>query len=197
MHKPKATQVQNVPITISESLRQGLRVSDKIGHEILYRYLRPSDDIDLITEMLHEAYGALAKKGMQFVASHQDSAMTRKRMSRGETIVAEDAGTIVGVITLKHAEQTRGSACYERPDVAGFGQFAVRPSHQGRGVGSSLLKFIELLAKEQGVKQLALDTSENATELIALYEAKGYGFVEHLKWPDTNYRSVVLSKRLQ
>ena len=29
-----------------------------------------------------------------------------------------------------------------------------------------------------------------------MYEAKGYSFVEYVKWSDTNYRSVVLAKDL-
>jgi GNAT superfamily N-acetyltransferase len=133
---------------------------------------------------------------MRFVASHQDSAITRKRIARGETIVAEDEGLIVGVVTLKRAGETHGSPFYERPDVAGFGQFAVRPSHQGRGIGSALLNLVQRRAAEQGVRQLALDTSEHATDLIAFYEAKGFRFVERLQWPDVNYRSVVLAKQL-
>jgi GNAT superfamily N-acetyltransferase len=133
---------------------------------------------------------------MRFAASHQDTAMTRRRMRRGETIVAEDAGTIIGVITLKTADNTRGSPFYDRSDVAGFGQFAVSPAHQKRGIGSTLLNLVERRAKEQDVAHLALDTAEPAKDLIELYEAKGYRFIEYLQWPDTNYRSVVLSKPL-
>lgn len=43
---------------------------------------------------------------------------------------------------------------------------------------------------------LALDTSERALHLIALYQAKGYRFVEHITSPDVNYRSVILAKVL-
>jgi hypothetical protein len=106
---------------MSDALRNGLSRADKTGHPITYRYIRPSDDIEAITELLHQAYAPLADKGMRFVASHQDSATTRRRMARGETIVAEDQGVIVGVVTLKDAVETHGSTFYERPDVAGLG----------------------------------------------------------------------------
>jgi GNAT superfamily N-acetyltransferase len=112
----------------------------------------------------------------------------------GETIVAEDEALIVGVVTLKHPRDTGGSPFYERPDVAGCGQFAVRPGHQGSGIGSTLLGLVEQRASELGAHQLALDTSEHASDLIALYEAKGFRFVEYVKWRDVNYRSVVLAK---
>ena len=89
-------------------------------------------------------------------------------MARGETIIAEDDGVIVGTITLADVDRTRGSPFYDRPDVALFGQFAVRPSYQGRGIGSTLIKLVEQRATEQGVSHLALDTSEHATELEAI-----------------------------
>ena len=157
--------------------------------------MRALDDIQLITEMLHDAYAPLAMRGMRFVASHQDAATTQERMERGETIVAEEAGAIVGTITLKDAAQTFGSPFYERKDVAGFGQLAVRPSHQGHGIGSALIILVEQLAAERGIAHVGLDTSEHASELIRLYESKGYAFVEYIQWPNTNYRSVIMAKR--
>ena len=146
--------------------------------------------------MLHEAYAPLAARGMRFVAAHQDASITRKRIGRGDTIVAVDDGAIVGIITLKDAVKTMGSPFYERADVAAFGQFAVRPSHQDRGIGSTLLTLVEGLAREKGVVELALDTSEHAANLIALYQSKGYRFVEHVQWSETNYRSMLFAKRL-
>ena len=107
-----------------------MRLTDGGGREVVYRYFLPEDDIDLITRMLHEAYAPLAARGMRFLASHQDSATTRKRMDRGDTILALDGETIVGAITLEDVEHTRGSAFYDRLDVAGFGQFAVRSSQR-------------------------------------------------------------------
>ena len=58
------------------------------------------------------------------------------------------------------------------------------------------LNLVERRAREKGVKVLGLDTSEEANHLIALYRSKGYEFVEHVRWPDVNYRSVILSKSL-
>jgi GNAT superfamily N-acetyltransferase len=171
--------------------------ADKTGRRITYRYVHPEDDIGAVTAMLHEAYAPLASQGLRFLATHQDSATTRRRMNRGETILAVDGDEIVGTITLKDTDQTTGSLFYNRPDVAGFGQFAVRPSHQGSGVGATLLDLIERRAREKGVAMLALDTSEHAAHLIALYQSKGYAFVEHVRWPDVNYRSMIFAKPLR
>ena len=147
--------------------------------------------------MLHEAYAPLAQQGMRFLASHQDPETTKRRMERGETILALDGHLVVGTITLKRAEQTTGSPFYDRIDVAGFGQVAVRPSHQGSGIGATLLDLVERRAREKGVAALALDTSEYAAELIAMYRDRGFEFVEHIQWPDVNYRSMIFAKSLK
>ena len=58
------------------------------------------------------------------------------------------------------------------------------------------MQFIEEHARKRGVTELACDTSEQATHLIAWYTRLGYRFIEHVKWDVTNYRSVVMSKTL-
>ena len=187
---------QSHPST-AERLRTGIHAVDTTGAPVRYRYLQPSDDIDALTRLLHRAYAPLAAAGMQFLASHQDAAVTRRRADEGETIVAEDGATIVGTITVVSAAATGGSPFYDRPDVASVGQFAVEPALQGRGIGRMLLQFAEQRATEQGVGTLALDTSEHATELIARYERWGFRFVEHARWSVVNYRSVVMAKPLK
>ena len=131
--------------------------------------------------MLHHAYAPLKDAGMVFLASRQDAETTKRRMAAGETIVAVVEGGLVGIITLRDAARTAGSPFYDRSDVALFGQFAVRPAYQHCGIGSSLISLVERRAEEKGVAELALDTSERAIDLIALYERKGYRFVEYIQ----------------
>jgi GNAT superfamily N-acetyltransferase len=190
------TPTFGMPLTLKELLSSGITCTDRKGAEVRYRYLQTGDSIDEITDMLHEAYGPLAQNGMRFVASYQAPSVTRERVKKGETIVAFDNGRLVGIITLAEIATTRGSPLYDRDDVASFGQFAVRPSHQSRGIGARLLELVEQRALEKGVGELALDTSERAAQLIELYQAKGYRFVEYVQWSDTNYRSMVFSKKL-
>lgn len=163
---------------------------------IAYRQLQPADDLDAITRLLHESYAPLATAGMRFVASYQDTATTRQRLEAGETFVATDGDLIVGIVTLNETHATHGTPFYDRPDVAEFGQFAVRPAYQRHGIGSRLIEMVEHRAREKGVRELALNTSEHAAHLIALYTAKGYRFIEYARWPQVNYRSMVFSKAL-
>jgi GNAT superfamily N-acetyltransferase len=117
-------------------------------------------------------------------------------MAKGDTLVAATDERIIGVVTLSTVSATDGSPFYERADVARVGQFAVEPEHQKVGIGSALLTFVEALARERGVQELALDTSEHAVDLIQFYTLKGYRFIEFIRWPNVNYRSVVLAKKL-
>jgi GNAT superfamily N-acetyltransferase len=183
-------------VSVRARLERGFDEPDRSGRAIRYRLLLPTDDLEDVTEMLHEAYAPLARAGMRFTASHQDSTATRRRVSSGLTVVAVDGERVVGIVTVRDPGAKTSAPHYARPDVASFGQLAVRPSHQRCGTGSRLLALVEEVARESGAAELALDTSENAAHLIALYEAKGYVFVEHAKWTDVNYRSVVMSKRL-
>jgi GNAT superfamily N-acetyltransferase len=169
---------------------------DRTGLVVRYRYLAPTDDADRLTEMLHEAYAPLAAAGMRFLASHQPPETTRSRMEEGETIVALVDGEVVGMVTLSPPEEASGTPHYDRPRVASFEQFAVRVGNQRRGIGSRLLDLVEQRARELGAEELALDTSEHASQLRAMYEARGFRFVEYVQWDVTNYRSVVLSKAL-
>ena len=54
----------------------------------------------------------------------------------------------------------------------------------------------ETCAERDGAAELALDTAEPARHLIDWYTRLGYRFIEYAQWDVTNYRSVVMSKRL-
>src|SRR5665213_221674 len=94
----------------------------------IIRRIGLADNISDLTQLLHRAYGALARRGMHFVASHQDDETTRQRISGSECYVAIHDGKLVGTITWSDAHQTDGSPWLDRPDVASFGQFAVEPA---------------------------------------------------------------------
>jgi ribosomal protein S18 acetylase RimI-like enzyme len=160
------------------------------------RPLRGDDSLDALTDLLHRAYARLADMGLRYMATHQDVAVTRKRVEQGQCLVAVNGATLCGTIIIKTAAQTKGSPWYDRPDVASIGQFAVDPAIQGRGLGRRLMALAEQSASASGARELALDTAEPATHLIAWYERLGYRHIEHADWGHTNYRSVIMSKTL-
>lgn len=58
------------------------------------------------------------------------------------------------------------------------------------------MNLVEARAAETGAVEIALDTAEPATHLVAWYGRRGYRLIEHAQWGHTNYRSVIMSKRV-
>jgi GNAT superfamily N-acetyltransferase len=165
--------------------------------DLSIRLLGPEDSISDLTNFLHSAYADLAAEGLRYLATHQTEATTRHRIEGGECYLAFLDGRLAGTVTLHTAEYTKGCPWYERADVASFHQLAVDPGLRRRGIAAFMLDFIERRAAQSGAAEIACDTAEQAAHLIRLYESRGYRFVQYADWrPTTNYRSVVLSKRL-
>jgi GNAT superfamily N-acetyltransferase len=163
---------------------------------VTIRPLADSDSIEDLTALLHRGYRQLADMGLRYLATYQNAATTRERISRGECFVATYNDRIIGTLTFYMPGSIGGSPWLKRDDVAEFGQFAVDPPYQGNGVGGMMVTFIENYARKKGIRELALDTSEQAEHLIEWYTRMGYRFIEYVQWDVTNYRSVILSKAL-
>lgn len=164
--------------------------------KIRIRPIAESDSMEELTELLHRSYKRLGDMGLRFFATHQTPQQTRERVNDGECFVAEQEGKIVGTICLYTIRGSDSPALYRREDVAWFGQFAVAPELQTQGIGGRLLEHVEARAQELGMAELALDTAEGATHLIDFYGRRGWEIVGHTDWEVTNYRSVLMSKRI-
>lgn len=167
-----------------------------ILNKIEIRQFKNTDDIDEITLLLNKAYKKLSDKGFKYLASHQDAAMTRKRMEEGLSFVALLENKIIATITYYSPKNASGHDWYNQDFIASYGQFAVDANFQTLGIGSKLIEFVEQLAKSDNAKEIAIDTAEGAKELISFYSKRDYKFVGYAQWEETNYRSVVLSKKL-
>lgn len=154
------------------------------------------DDIEVLTDVLHKSYKQLADMGLRYVASHQDSGVTRRRIQDAVCLIGEIGHGMVATITYYPPGVKQGCACYREAGVGVVGQFGVLPEYQGQGLGAKLLSTVEDIAAKSGVRALALDTAEPATHLHQYYEKRGYRFVEYVDWEQTNYRSIVMRKRL-
>lgn len=156
-----------------------------------------TDSIVEITFLLHRAYARLGDMGLNYTAVDQSTDVTAKRMSGGQCFIAEWSGALAGTIVAQPTYKTNECEYFTRPGVAAAHQFAVEPSLQGHGIGRALLTAAETWALEGGFHEIAMDTAEQATHLIELYEGLGYRRVSWVQWSGKVYRSVVLSKRLK
>ncbi len=165
---------------------------------VAFRRLRQDDDLAELTALIHRAYAPLAAQGMRYWATHQTVADTAERCGKGETWLAIVDGRIAATITYQEPNRANGAPFYDRDTTAKFQQFCVDPSQQGTGIGARLMGHVEGLARSAGAHHLALDTSERAHGLIALYERRGYRFIEFVDYrPQVNYRSVCLGLDLR
>jgi len=171
--------------------------ADALQSQIVIRPFQPqTDSIEELTRLLNQSYQTLVDMGFQFVASYQDAARTRKRVRNGHCLVGLLEGELIATIMYYPPALAKGTPWYEQSHVAKFGQFAVNPLHRKRGFGDLLIRRVEEMAVLDGAAELALDTAEGAHHLIRYYSVRGYRFVDYVQWNETNYRSVLMSKRL-
>lgn len=83
--------------------------------------------------------------------------------SGSRMLVAERDGSIVACCQLE-----------ERGSVGYFGMFAVRPGHQGAGLGREVLAEAERRERERGAEQMHMTVIVQRTELIGYYQRRGY-----------------------
>jgi len=173
---------------------------------IIIRRWSSTDSLTELTALVRRAYQQLADRGLRYTATWQDEKITAERITGCECFVAELDGALVGTIALTPPASRRTepgdpnrapTPWYANAFVAKFGQFGVEPKLQRQGLGARLLGEVERRAAELGATELALDTAEPAHDLIAMYARRGYRFIEYAQWESTNYRSVILSRRLK
>lgn len=115
----------------------------------LVRALASQDSLDELTAMLHAAYAPLAARGMNFTAATQTPQTTQQRVAEGRCLLAESGGALLGTVTVcgpfnaDAAPWVADAPWFRARDTAHFHQFAVAPSHQGRGVGRMLVAAAE------------------------------------------------------
>lgn len=160
------------------------------------RALEPSDSLEDLTALLHRAYGALGRRGLNYTAVDQDVDTTKSRLEGGACYVAVVGGRVVGTVLL-HEDDPHRPECARLPGVAYLSQFAVEPELQSRGIGSLLLDHVEREARRRGLGSLAMDTAEPAEHLIRFYGKRGYGPIGRVRFAGKAYRSVVLAKDLR
>lgn len=171
-------------------------------HRIDIRPLAARDSLDALTALLHLAYAPLAAAGLNFTAATQTKDVTARRAAEGQCYVAQQAGRIVGTVTVcgPYAEGMAPWAnsvpWFRERNTAHFHQFAVHPDLQGQGLGRRLVATCERWALQHGYRRMALDTAEPAESLRALYTRLGYADVGHVQWERKAYRSVIMQKVL-
>ena len=136
----------------------------------------------------------LADSHWRSVADERRYVRALRRHPDGALIVADDAGTVVGRVSL--VRDPHPSSAH----VADLG-LMVAASHRRRGIGRALLAAAEGWARGAAVSKLELHVFPHNEAAIALYEGFGYereGYRRrHYRRPDGSYvDAVLMAKRL-
>jgi ribosomal protein S18 acetylase RimI-like enzyme len=99
------------------------------------------------------------------------------------SVIADATAELAGILVL-----------LPQADHLLLDNIAVRPNHQGQGIGRRLIAFAESEARRLGFDQLRLYTHATMAENIALYTR--IGFVETGRGRQDGYDRVFMTKRL-
>lgn len=128
-------------------------------------------DVPALLELLQSAYrGEASRAGWTTEADLLDGQRTDADLLAG--VLADPDGC---VLLAQEGEALLASAHVRREGrAAWFGQFAVAPQRQGRGLGSRLLVEAERRARSWGCVHMHMHVIAQRAELIAWYARRGY-----------------------
>ena len=107
----------------------------------------------------------------------------RPLIDDGSVWVIELDRAVVGLMVLM-----------EMPGAFEVRSVAVRPAHQGQGLGRKLMWHAEILARQTGRSTLRLYTNAKIPELVTYYSKLGYHEGERRQ--DQGYERVFMAKAL-
>lgn len=162
---------------------------------MIIRSLLPTDDLAVITALIHAAYASRKADNLRYWGTHQTVEDTAQRFESGHGLLALLGEEIVGTITVRSPRAEHDVPFYRTPGVWNICQFAVPPDKQNHGIGRKLHDAALAHAAAQGGQTMALDTALPAIDLIEMYRRWGYQITgEHDHRPFTNYLSVVMTR---
>lgn len=147
-----------------------------------------AEDAPALRWLLNAAYKELADMGLNYTATYQDEAETRRQIETHRVYVLL-AGTDL-VATIKISEEnwfTQLRSMY-------LGKFAVRPDLKGQGLGMLMMKHAEQIAKTENYESIQLDTAKPAHHLVNLYQRIGYKIIGETHFEGKTYDSWIFEK---
>jgi GNAT superfamily N-acetyltransferase len=160
----------------------------------LRRFDAGRDSYVSLTALLHRAFASLEAAGIHCESAAQTIATTRQRAASGDCYVAACGTRIVGTMTLHTPDRDSSCEWYRHSDVASLHQFGIDPDWQRRGIGTLMLAFADHWAATRGYGQLALETPQQATHLVAFYRSQGFRIIDTMRFDLRSHDSAVLTR---
>ena len=130
-------------------------------------------DAEALQQLMHEAFTPLRELGIDWPSVNADLALVKDNLTKNTTFVLEDDKEIISTITVRFPwESKRRISIY--PFVWWF---ATKPSYDGKGIGSKLLKYVEETFLRDTLKVPAVTLGTSARKhpwLLDIYKKRGY-----------------------
>ena len=136
-------------------------------------------DAEEIQRLMYEAFTPLRDLGIDWPSVNADVDLVEQNIKTSTTFVLENDKEIISTITVRYPwEGKRRISVY--PFVWWF---ATKPSYDGRGLGSKLLKYVEETYLRDTLKAPAVTLGTSARKhpwLLDIYKKRGYEvYAEH------------------
>lgn len=140
---------------------------------MLIREAEPAD-LDRVAALTLAAYRSLPRPVTP--AYERRLADVRERIAEGATVLVaeDDAGEVVGTVTLVLDDGEYFQHDYGSDGDAAFRMLAVDPAHAGAGVGRGLVDECIDRARAAGRQQLVITTMPWMTTARGMYERRGF-----------------------
>jgi GNAT superfamily N-acetyltransferase len=130
-------------------------------------------DAEEIQRLMYEAFTPLRELGIDWPSVNADVDLVEQNIKTSTTFVLENDKEIISTITVRYPwEGKRRISVY--PFVWWF---ATKPSYDGRGLGSKLLKYVEETYLRDTLKAPAVTLGTSARKhpwLLDIYKKRGY-----------------------
>lgn len=142
------------------------------------------EDLPRIHEVTELAYRIPYKEGALVTKAHEPNNV-RERLLNNELfiLVAVDGEDIVGAVKYE----------FDASNNLELSQLAVLPSHRNTGIGTSLMRELEEVARTMGCKKMKLDCAQEK-QLHRFYEQLGFA-IDAIK-PHRDHHDVFMSKTI-
>ncbi len=134
--------------------------------------LASAEDTEAILALTLKAYQPIRELNIKFLAATADRQLVLNNITRNATYLLERNGQIAATVTIRYP--------WANPDhddpYPFIWWFAVHPDFKQKGVGSTLLSYVEEKVLRDQVKAPAvyLATAKRHPWLVGIYERRGY-----------------------
>jgi ribosomal protein S18 acetylase RimI-like enzyme len=141
------------------------------------------DEIHIVHEVMRKAFeeyrGMLTPPSGALTETMDD--IINKISNKGGAIIARVEGIAVGSAQLIFQE-----------NYVYIGRVSVLPSHRGKGIGKMMVRYIESLAKDNGLSEARLEVRFSIPSNAAFYQKLNYEIIEKRAYPaETDYLYVM------